>query len=813
MPPTLYSKGSLVSLNKKVSKEELDNYVPIHYILNIIMYKLNKENVNIHDRYLFVEAETGSGKTTVIPVELNRAKFTKNLSIFGKDEAEKQSYRDKLPTDLSIYDFPDDKYTLANRKKGINPIRKSHHYIACTQPKTLTAVEKAKENADAPYNPDLELGVNIGYVTGTFKQRFMQPDGILYETLGYLGQELKSADAFDRIRQKYWVVIVDECHERSTELDFSIKCIKDFVIRGAGDPSMPLFIFMSATFDRAKFASYLETPIENSVFVIGETAKKTIKYLDEPAVNYIEDIADMVMKLHKEGKDDPDDERDILIFVHGSPDNRMIIEALRKRDTEEEFIILDIDSTKYNNDPFLIEVLSKMTIQEAAKVTKLPKANRRVTVSTPVAETGLTIPTLKYVIDSGWEKTGFYSPIHNLPFLITKPVTKSSSVQRFGRVGRKFYGYAYGMYTEEDFNRLDEYKAPDIYTSDLTKLLLEVTYSNLPLDTAHKRLSIKDFKKFAKKCIGDCVEGTPEECNYMYNSISNNEPFIDETLLAVKDGDHDYPPQMLDPITQDMYLVGRNRIISLGFYGNYLGYIASRISRLSVESIRMIMSSLVYGASLNDMVNIAIIMEAKCDGYMYDVMKAKRSKGKVSLFNYPQLLKEIIKPEVIKKHYLGNIHNFTEIFYDDFIRSLAIIRFVVATVKKVGPSKTMAKCQTVGINFVGLMKALEIRKNVFDTFASFGFINTVPEFDFNGENIIDEICRIKRCIYCGYKNNIGYLKENHYETTTGITFTAPIYTQRKPRKIIFNKLITTGKPRTITYAVKADSVCSLEGII
>lgn len=814
MAPTLYSKGSLKSLNNKVNKDELDNYVPIHYILNVIQYKMTKEKVNIHDRLLFVEAETGSGKTTVIPVELNRLLFTKNLSQFGSSEADKEALRERLPTDLSIYDFPDDKYTIANRKSGINPISKTHNYIACTQPKTLTAVEKAKENAEADYNPDLEIGVNTGYATGSFKQRFTEPNGIIYLTLGNMCQQFKSADAFDRIRQKYSEIMIDECHERSVELDVSVRYIKEMLIRGAGDPSMPLFIFMSATFDRAKFAEYFETPKENSVYVVGESAKKTITYLPEPSINYVEDIADMVMKLHTEGKDDPPNECDILIFVHGSPDNRLILEAIRKRDKEQEFIVLDIDSNKYNNDPYVIELLSKMTIEEAAKEMKLPNAKRRVTVSTPVAETGLTIPTLKYVIDSGWEKTGYYSSTHNLPFLITKPVTKSSSIQRFGRVGRKFYGYAYGMYTESDFDKLDSYKAPDIYTNDLTKSLLEIMYSSLPLDTAHKRLSIKDFKKFANKCLGECVEGSPSECNYLYNSIVDNTPYIDDALMTLKDGStHDYPPQMLDPIMQDMYLVGRNRIISLGLYGTYLGYIASRISRLKIESIRMIMSSLVYGASLDDMVNIAIVMESKTGDYLYDDMMAKRSKGRYSEFKYGRLLREIIKPDILKKHYFDNVNSFIELFYDDFIRSLAIIRWIVSIAKKEGPSKTAAKCASMGINFNGLMRVLDMRKNIFDTLTGFGLINNVPELDFNSENIVEEICRIKRCIYSGYKNNAAYLIENEYVTITGIKFTANIESQRKPRKIIYNRLITKSKSRSITYTISADSICSLEGII
>lgn len=820
--PTLYSKGSLVPLNKKVTKDELDNYVPIHYILNVVKYKLQKEVINIHDRILFLKAETGSGKTTVFPVELYREMFTRDLSKFGSMEEEKLAFRKMLPSDFSIFDYPDDEYTIANRKRGISEVTKRMHYIGCTQPKALTAVEKAKENSDAKdYNPDIDIGVNTGYATGSFKQRFSDEAGLLYMTLGNACQQLKRADASTEFKSKYVVMTIDECHERSMELDVSAVLIRKMLRDNAGDRSMPLFIFMSATFDVDKFADYFGTPRDNAIYVVGETAKKTITYLNEPCINYVTGIADLVMKIHSENPNDPPEESDILIFVHGSPDDREIVSAIEKLDTKQEFITLKVDSNAYKNDSSLIELLSKTTIAEAAERAKRPNAKRRVTVSTNVAETGLTIPTLKYVIDSGWEKSTYYSANQNLPMLLVKPVTQSSSIQRFGRVGRKFYGYAYGMYTEADFKSLDEYKAPDIYTNDLTKPLLEIMYSTLPMSTAHKRLGPKQFKEFANKCLLGCPKASASDCNFLFDSIADSKPYIDESLFAgvstVESVDRDYPPEMLDLIMQDMYIAGRNRIISLGFYGNYVGYIASRVSRLSIESIRMIMVSQVYGTSLYDMVNIAVLMESRSAEYLYDWSAAKKSKGRVEQFNMVKLLNEIIDDKVIKKHYFGNVMNFIEIFYDDYIRALAIMRYLVANLKKLGPSKTMAKCDKMGVNYRKLMTILETRKGTIDTLNEFGITNNVPELDFNVAsdtgNIIDEVCRIKKCIYAGFKNNIGYFKDGSYVTGTGITFNATIYSKRKPQKVIYNRLNIMAKPKSIFYQTTADSICSLEGIM
>lgn len=807
MPPTLYTKGSLVPLNAKVTKAELDGYIPIHYVLNVCQYKLSKPNPNIHDRILLFKSETGSGKTTVAIVELNRLLNVKDLSMFGDQEDEKLELRTTLPADFSIFDYPEDKFTKQNNKAGQTIINKTRSYIGCTQPKTITAVEKAKENAEAPFNPDIVLGENIGYATGNFKQRFTQPNGMLYMTLGNFYQQLKSNDAFIKIMEKYTIIAIDECHERSIELDLSMFYIRRMLEEFAGNTALPLFIFMSATFDVGKFATYLGTYPDNAIFVSGESAKKTITYLEQPSENYVTDIAKLVMKIHQDNPDDPENERDILIFVHGSPDDNLILEEITKLDKKKEFILLKVNGTNYNSDPMLIDILGRMTIKEAAKEVGISSAKRRVTVSTNVAETGLTIPTLKYVIDSGWEKATFYSPNKNLGVLAVKEVTQSSSTQRLGRVGRKFYGYAFCMYTEPDFGKFKEYKLPDIYTNNISKNILEMMYSDFPRAEYIDKLNQEDFIKFSKKCLK--TEPDMNSCGLFCNNIGE---------LSDK---NDYPPELLDNIMQDTYLISRNKIFINGFYKNYLGYIASRIPRLSIESIRMILLSFAYGASMNDMVYIAILAESKSKDYLYSQLDEKRSNNKnIKQFSVSNIIGDIVSKDIIKKHYFGSVKNFNEIFYDDFIRSLMIIRFITINTHKLtksNPGKIVgslrALCQKNGINYNGLMITLDMMKNVISVLNEFGFTNNTRELNFSSENLIDDICRIKKCIYGGYKSNIAFRKNGYYETTDGVKFNVFIKTDRKPKRIIFNYLIAMNKPRTINYNVLVDSVAYLDGFL
>jgi len=192
MLPKLYIKGVLEPVHPKSSKSELDNYVPIHYIMEVINYKLKKENPNIHDRLFMLKSMTGTGKSTSLIIEVHRRFIGKNYSKFSGETKDKLlSYTTTLPTDLSIFNFPDDPHTIKNRKNGIPTFVNRKNVILCTQPKVLTARGKAIEISNASYAPDLELGENVSYATGPFKQPMNSRKGIQFSTLGSFIQKIK----------------------------------------------------------------------------------------------------------------------------------------------------------------------------------------------------------------------------------------------------------------------------------------------------------------------------------------------------------------------------------------------------------------------------------------------------------------------------------------------------------------------------------------------------------------------------------------------------------------------------------------------
>jgi HrpA-like RNA helicase len=814
--PTLYTKGSLRSLNPKVPKEELDNYIPVHYVLNICMHKLNKQkDVNRHDRLFLLKSETGSGKTTAFILELYRVMYLKNYSMFPEKVAEqKQAFRKFLPSDFTVFDFPDDEYTLANRKAGtIKTVSKKLHYIACTQPKSVTAREKADENASEPFNPDIILGENIGYSTGNFKMGFRNTEGMLYLTMGSMAQYLKT-HTDQEIMERYDVICIDECHERSVELDCGVKYLRDILDRNAGNPYMPLIIFMSATFEISKFASYMGTPAENAVFVVGESSTKEIRWLKTPMADYYAGCAKLVMQIHNEFISDIPEERDVLIFVSGDPAAKRMKKAIEALDKNGELLLLIVTSTTYNaNQAELMNLLNNFTVTEAAEYAKKPTATRRVSIATNVIETGLTIKTLKYVIETGWEKTSAYSPIHNLAQLLTKPLTQSSATQRFGRVGRRFFGYVYPLYSEEDYNYLDQYALPSIYTSNITKNVMEIMYSAIPAEQVFMPLSPQQFSAFIKECLPECAKVT-DESNNCYNLLISDRNVRDQNIIfgAEQFALKPYPPKMLDNLPQDTYITCRNKLINLGFYGTYIGYIASKISRLSAENIRMVMAGYAYGCSINDLLTIASLAASTEGKYMVDRMGAKREKRPA--FSIFTIARDLISKESLQKYYFGDIGNFLNLFHDDFIRGLMIMRWVVMKCRQKGARNIEKECSNVGLKWRDLMISLDDRMSAVKDFNKYGFTNIFPELDFNSETIVDDICRIKRCIYAGFKNNVAYLTaSNTYKTPSGLEFNYSGYALRRPKKVIYSFLFMKERPQSVFYDVSTNSVCSLDGII
>lgn len=432
MKPTLLVPGSLAN----VKTDE----VPIEYILNIIKRKMYEHTGNypktMSDRIFVIKSETGSGKSTALPSYI---------------------------------------YRLV--KSG----------VYCTQPRVLTAKELAENTVggDNENYPDLIMGETIGYQTGS-DNYLPRRGGLVYSTLGSVLKDFQRRleDEDEEIEKRYKFIIIDEVHERSSpDTDYMLAIVKKYMFENLGRKNLPFIILTSATIDPNMYASYFGLKEENVIEVRGRTFPVDIKWPENGTNNYMKTAAETVMKLHEENAEDDPEQSDMLIFASGAADMDAIVSQLNKINNKYRrgnskflpFLVLKITSDvvrdetkdyilfKKSNSEILIPMIDGKSVNPM----------RKVIVSTNVAETGLTIDTLKYVIDCGWNFENITVHPEKYGGLVKTPITYDKLTQRKGRVGRKFPGEFYPLYTERISKHLP-YKSLSGISRNINQIFLEI---------------------------------------------------------------------------------------------------------------------------------------------------------------------------------------------------------------------------------------------------------------------------------------------------------------------------------------------------
>ena len=588
--PTLLVKGSLVLANEaKMAKANRD--VPVNYIISWIknrMPEFGHNKANLEDRILVVRAETGSGKSTVLPVEVFRILRSKTTP-------------------------------LSERYIGKN--------VICTQPRVLTAIALANDVSGRAWNPDIILGKTVGYQTGPSSNK--PTAGLLFATAGVLSVQLENQSDAD-IMSMYKFILVDEAHERSQDCDLMLMYLKNFYIRNKGNKDLPFLLLTSATFDIKRYATYFDISLDNTVEVIGRAYPIYEHWPKSDIINYVDESVIKAIRIHEENIDDSDDKCDILIFAPGMKH----IETIKTQLEEKNETYCEPNS-KHN--PFLILVINRENINSQAddfnimfiKPHLLPKikgktVKRRIIIATIVAETGLTVDTLKYVIECGWNKSDEAYQPYEISGLITRPAPKSKIKQRKGRAGRMFPGEFYPLYTQESYELLDEQQLPDFITGGIKKKYLAIVK-----EQQKQKILMHQFPDFRIEDV-TLLDPPPMESFIMANSSAALLGFIAETAPLPKQ----WPPNL-----SDENLFG----IETGFGLTKLGHIASNINSISIESIRMILLSYIYDIAIEDMINIAAIMTVD---HIFNIEERKKKHepcGIDILFNSLPHYKKIIK--------------------------------------------------------------------------------------------------------------------------------------------------------------------------
>jgi len=318
--------------------------------------------------------------------------------------------------------------------------------IGCTQPRRIAAITVCARIA---YELGEETGKAVGYKI-RFDDKTDKDSYIKIMTDGILLAEANN----DPYLNEYDTIIVDEAHERSLNIDFILGVLKT-LLKKRKDLKL---IITSATIDTDKFSKAFDNaPV---IEVSGRMFPVDIRYLSaepDPEKNddksYPDLAAEAVDNIIKENP-----YGDILIFMPTEQDIREATETLEGR--------------KYRSVE-IIPLFARLPASEQKKVF-FPLSSRKIIISTNIAETSITIPGIKYVIDTGLARIPHYTPRSRSTALPVLPVSKSSADQRKGRCGRVENGICVRLYTKENYEARSLYTLPEILRSNLAEVVLRM---------------------------------------------------------------------------------------------------------------------------------------------------------------------------------------------------------------------------------------------------------------------------------------------------------------------------------------------------
>ncbi|WP_269858677.1 ATP-dependent RNA helicase HrpA [Streptomyces sp. RPT161] len=333
--------------------------------------------------------------------------------------------------------------------------------IGHTQPRRLaarTVAERVAEELDTP------LGSAVGW-----KVRFTDQVGdstlVKLMTDGIMLAEIQT----DRELRQYDTIIIDEAHERSLNIDFILGYLAQLLPRR---PELKVVI-TSATIDPERFSRHFgDAPI---VEVSGRTYPVEVRYrplLEEGGEDADRDqvtaICDAVDELQREGPGD------ILVFLSGEREIRDTADALNKKN-------LTRAGGAYGQATEVLPLYARLSHAEQHRVFQRPGqgAVRRIVLATNVAETSLTVPGIKYVIDPGTARISRYSHRTKVQRLPIEPISQASANQRKGRCGRTSDGICVRLYSEDDFESRPEFTDAEILRTNLASVILQMTAAGL----------------------------------------------------------------------------------------------------------------------------------------------------------------------------------------------------------------------------------------------------------------------------------------------------------------------------------------------
>ncbi|MFT4192963.1 MAG: ATP-dependent RNA helicase HrpA, partial [Comamonas sp.] len=341
--------------------------------------------------------------------------------------------------------------TLGRGKANARPGERGR-LIGHTQPRRIAASSVAKRIAEELKTP---LGEVVGYKV-RFQDRLSRDASVKLMTDGILLAETQT----DPLLSAYDTLIIDEAHERSLNIDFLLGYLREILPRR---PDLKVVV-TSATIDAERFAQHFASrsgpaPV---IYVSGRTfpvEQRWRPFEESRDYGLNEAIADGVDELWR----DPRETGDILVFLPGEREIREAADHLRKHLAHSPVL----------RNAEVLPLFARLSQAEQDRIFD-GHNGRRIVLSTNVAETSLTVPGIRYVIDSGTARVKRYSFRNKVEQLLVEPISQAAANQRAGRCGRVANGICIRLYEEADFQSRPRFTDPEILRSSLAGVILRM---------------------------------------------------------------------------------------------------------------------------------------------------------------------------------------------------------------------------------------------------------------------------------------------------------------------------------------------------
>ena len=343
----------------------------------------------------------------------------------------------------------------------------SNKYIACVQPRKLAVQSVSKRVAEELHT---KIGGLVGYQTGGFSNPMSSSTRIKFVIDWLFLNELLE----DRKLSKYSFVVIDEAHERNMNTDILLSLIKD---AARLNPELR-FVITSATLNEDLFVKYFDCP---SIRVPGRTYPVEILYRPPKGnMTRLDAVEQLVREIIEEretvkeknyfdsyfaaAEELPQTDGHILAFLSGVDEIEYLVKKLEYSEARSKYLFLPLHGR--------ITPAQQQQIFAATKEHSHGKT--KVIFATRIAETAVTINDISVVIDIGFDRDYNYDPKKRITIMSQHVITQAQANQRTGRAGRTRPGKCYRIYSEEDFNNLEQFKIPELKRMNLDKAVLRL---------------------------------------------------------------------------------------------------------------------------------------------------------------------------------------------------------------------------------------------------------------------------------------------------------------------------------------------------